>query len=101
MIREQTLLARFAQLLRQEGMEVFDGKDQVGALSFRPGMDCQEAAAILGDRGFALRAGLHCAPLAHKSAGTLDTGTVRASFGWDSTKEDADQLLLVLARKLA
>ncbi|MEI3141448.1 MAG: hypothetical protein V8S34_07920 [Lawsonibacter sp.] len=33
----------------------------------------------LADRGFALRAGLHCAPLAHRTAGTLDTGTVRAS----------------------
>ena len=40
---------------------------------------------MLSDRGFALRAGLHCAPLAHESAGTVDTGTVRVSFGWHST----------------
>jgi selenocysteine lyase/cysteine desulfurase len=33
----------------------------------------------MADKGFALRAGLHCAPLAHASAGTLKTGTLRLS----------------------
>ena len=71
-------------------MEVFSGENQGGTVSFRPGMGCEEAAGALSDRGFALRgfalrAGLHCAPLAHESAGTLETGTVRVSFGWNST----------------
>ena len=50
-------------------------------VSFRfQGMSCEEAAEKLAMRGICLRSGLHCAPYAHKSAGTLDTGTLRASF---------------------
>ncbi|MBR2047564.1 MAG: aminotransferase class V-fold PLP-dependent enzyme [Oscillospiraceae bacterium] len=90
--REQALLSGFASVLRDAGMEVFAGKNQVGALSFRPGCDCQEGAARLAGQGFALRAGLHCAPLAHRSAGTLETGTIRLSVGMD-TPEEAVQAL--------
>lgn len=58
-----------------------DGTKQAGVLSFRiQGMDCEEIGAALGEAGIAVRAGLHCAPLAHRSAGTLETGTIRASF---------------------
>ncbi len=32
--------------------------------------------------------GLHCAPLAHETAGTLATGTLRFSFGWQTTPEE-------------
>ena len=39
---------------------------------------------FLAEQGIGVRAGLHCAPLAHESAGTLDTGTVRVSFGHDA-----------------
>ena len=67
------------------GMKVFRGDHQGGTVSFVPGCDCEEAAARLARRGIAVRAGLHCAPLAHESAGTLDTGTVRASFGQDAS----------------
>ena len=41
-----------------------------------PGVDCQEAAERLAGAGIAVRAGLHCAPLAHEKLGTKD-GTVR------------------------
>ena len=33
----------------------------------------------LAERGIAVRAGIHCAPFAHRTAGTLETGTVRLS----------------------
>ncbi|NSS17847.1 aminotransferase class V-fold PLP-dependent enzyme, partial [Enterococcus faecalis] len=38
--------------------------------------------------GIMTRAGLHCAPLAHETAGTLATGTLRFSFGWQTTPEE-------------
>ena len=56
------------------------------------GQDCQEVGEILGQRGIALRAGLHCAPLAHETAGTLKTGTIRASFSAFNTPAEADRL---------
>ena len=97
--REAALAADTARELERLGYEVYSGPLQLGTLSFRGREDCQ----TLCDRlpGIALRAGLHCAPLAHKSAGTLDTGTVRVSFGRNSAPEDARALVQRLAEKPA
>lgn len=38
----------------------------------------------------ATRSGLHCAPLAHKTIGTLEQGTVRFSFGYFNTKDQVN-----------
>ncbi len=55
--------------------------DQSGVLSFTAdGADCESFASRLAERGICVRAGLHCAPTAHESAGTIETGTVRMSF---------------------
>lgn len=64
------------------GIRVFRGDEaQSGVCSITvEGMDCEEVGAWLARRGVAVRAGLHCAPLAHQTAGTMDTGTVRLSF---------------------
>ena len=44
------------------------------------GADSETVAAFLNDRyGIAARAGLHCAPLAHRTMGTEASGTVRIS----------------------
>ena len=76
------------------GLEIFSSADpaaQSGVLSVRSsGLNCELIASELGERGIAVRAGLHCAPYAHKSAGTFDTGTVRLSFSpFNSTKDAA------------
>lgn len=82
--REQLQVAACAKGLKRLGFRVFDGAHQAGTLSFVPSTDCEEAATYLARRGIAVRAGLHCAPLAHESAGTLETGTVRVSYGHDA-----------------
>ena len=93
--REAALAAYTARELGKLGYQVFAGPHQLGTVSFRGRGDGQTLCDRLD--GFALRAGLHCAPLAHQSAGTLDTGTVRVSFGWNSTEADAEKLLQALA----
>lgn len=50
----------------------------ISLISQNPG--CDELAEILGRYGICVRSGLHCAPFAHDSAGTTDTGTIRFSF---------------------
>ena len=92
--REAALAAYTARELEKLGYEVFAGPHQLGTVSFRGREDCQTLCDRL--EGIALRAGLHCAPLAHKSAGTMDTGSVRVSFGWNSDPEDAGVLLEAL-----
>jgi selenocysteine lyase/cysteine desulfurase len=42
-----------------------------------------------------VRAGLHCAPMAHRSGGTLETGTVRVSFSAFNTSAEVRQFLQV------
>ena len=67
---------------------------QTGVLSFQlSGLDCEQVGEQLGRRGLALRAGLHCAPLAHQSAGTLDEGTIRASFSAFNTSGEIERFL--------
>lgn len=91
--REQLQVAACAEALKKWGFRVFDGPHQCGTLSFVPAMDCEEAAQILADHNVAVRAGLHCAPLAHRTAGTLDTGTVRLSFGHDASPRQTGAFL--------
>ena len=59
---------------------------------------------VLADRlngcGFAVRAGLHCAPLAHKTLGTPKEGAVRISLGYSNTKRECERFLRALDRAL-
>lgn len=79
---ERTLCAQFADRLeRIPGVTVWRGQNQTGVLSFTTDWSTPDELCLrLGKQGICLRCGLHCAPLAHESAGTLETGTVRASF---------------------
>lgn len=94
--RERRLLATAAKGLSALGAETFTGPEQAGVLSFRlPGRDSEGAAAAFAARGVALRAGLHCAPLAHKTAGTLPGGTVRLSLSTLTTQDEIKSFLSI------
>jgi len=86
-------------LAKLPGVEVFRGEadSQGGLCSFRwPGEDCEVLGDELAKRGVAVRAGLHCAPLAHRSAGTEESGTVRLSFSAFNTRAEVDRALGIL-----
>jgi len=55
------------------------------------------AARLDRDHGVLTRAGLHCAPEAHRILGTLSTGAVRFSAGWATTAEDVDRAVEAVA----
>jgi len=98
--REHRQLQKCVAGLKKMGFRVFSGADQASTVSFLPGSDCEEAAEQLGKQGIALRAGLHCAPLAHESAGTLETGTLRVSFGFDATPRETEVFLRAASKLL-
>jgi len=50
--------------------------------------------------GIAVRSGLHCAPWAHRTVGTIGTGAVRVGIGHGNTDADIDALLAGLAEVL-
>lgn len=89
-------------LSRIPGAEVYAAQDalhQAGVLSFTVGgLDCEELGARLGEAGIAVRAGYHCAPYAHRSAGTLEGGTVRASFSAFNTPREVHRLVEAVAK---
>lgn len=62
-----------------------------------PTIDSGELAQMLFDRyQIITRSGLHCSPLAHQTAGTLKSGAVRFSFGWNTTVDEIDYTLNAL-----
>ena len=100
---EQALTAQAVSGLKAiSGITVFHARrpeNQAGVLSVLvDGVDCEEVGARLGERNIAVRAGLHCAPFAHESAGTLKTGTVRISFSHFSTPYDVKRLVQEMSR---
>jgi cysteine desulfurase family protein len=72
------------------------GADRAAVVSLNiEGVDCAEAAMIL-DTSFdvMLRAGLHCAPDAHRTLGTFERGgTIRVSPGFFNTEDDIARCL--------
>ena len=54
------------------------------------------ADLLSNEYNFAVRGGLHCAPLMHEDLGTLDSGLVRASFSLYNEKNEIDELLFAL-----
>lgn len=62
-----------------------------------PGVGADQVAAQLDtEYGIAVRSGLHCAATAHESLGTLESGLVRASFGYFNTEDEVDELCKAL-----
>lgn len=55
------------------------------------GMTSERTAALLSEKGFCLRAGYHCAALAHATLGTKG-GTVRFAPSFFNTEEEAARL---------
>jgi len=105
-IREICEHERKLALLAAEGLREFSGiqvfsarglRNQTGVVSFRPlGKSVEDMAETLAKHEIAVRSGLHCAPLAHRSAATLETGTIRLSFSPFNTPEEVYRLLSVL-----
>jgi len=87
-----------------EGLEAIPGvkllgpgiaEERTAIVSFlTEGADPSEIAFRL-DRefGIAVRAGYHCTPLGHESAGTTETGAVRASPGYFTTESEIASLI--------
>jgi cysteine desulfurase family protein len=92
-------------LRRLPGVRVHGPDDPAGNIGnvaiTVPGQD----VAVLADRlwrdhGVMLRAGLQCAPAAHRAIGTWPTGTLRASLGPATTVDEVRHLLAALAAVL-
>ena len=85
-------------LMGIKGVRVFGPgniKEQAGVVSFLiQGLDCSELSFMLDNNyDIASRSGLHCAPLAHRTIGTFETGTVRLSVGYFNRMREIDRAI--------
>jgi cysteine desulfurase family protein len=91
---EQELTQHFInQLENIDGIKVYGPSDagrKLGVVSCNvKEMGSSDVAALLNRQyGIAMRPGLHCAPLAHKTIGTMQQGALRFSFGHATTVEE-------------
>ncbi len=105
-LQHEQALAHYAgeKLKKMHGVTCYAAQDpalQMGVLSFTvDGWESERIAQELAGQGIAVRAGYHCAPFAHKTAGTLDSGTVRLSFSAFNRKEEIDMFARTLLRIL-
>ncbi|MHB8766971.1 MAG: aminotransferase class V-fold PLP-dependent enzyme, partial [Deferrisomatales bacterium] len=89
------------ELRRVPGLVVYGPRDparRVAVVSFNlAGRDGAHLGFALDEAyDIAVRVGLHCAPDAHRAAGSFPAGSVRASFGAFNTLEDAEALVRAL-----
>ncbi|RAP74265.1 aminotransferase class V-fold PLP-dependent enzyme [Paenibacillus montanisoli] len=97
--REWTLTQQMMEgLLAIDGLKILGpelGKPRTGIVSFvMHGADPSEIGFILDQHyQIAVRTGFHCTPLAHATAGTVDTGAIRASVGCFTTQQEVEAFI--------
>jgi len=75
------------------------GRGDGGVVSFNvTGFSPSEVGRALADHGICTRVGYHCAPLAHRSLGSGENGSVRASFSYFNSAREVNTFLDVLTK---
>ena len=106
--REAELTAYLLDKLREMDSIQFygpqDSEKQMGVVSINVAAYAPEEVGYVLDTvyGIMVRAGLHCAPCAHRTIGTIERGTLRISMGYFNTEAEIDhtvQALKQIARR--
>lgn len=91
----------YNQLRDMKGISLYtpcpDISRSAPVLSFNiEGRNSEETAEALSRKGIAVRAGLHCAPCAHRCFNTISTGTVRLAPSVFTTEREARYVCRVI-----
>ena len=81
-----------------ERYKIYSKANSCGIVAFaHPHIPSEQLSSALSTKyDFAVRGGLHCAPLMHECLGTLDDGLVRASFSHFNSEREIDLFLQAL-----
>ena len=74
-----------------KGIKIYGSNNSIVSFNI-DGMGCEKVAALLDEQKICTRAGLHCAPSAHRALGTESIGTVRVSLSYFNTINEMDAL---------
>lgn len=100
--RELFLAKRFYDGIRDvEGVKIYgdfssDNRTAIVSINLHDWDSAITSDELAENYGIATRPGAHCAPLMHKSLGTVDQGAVRFSFSWFNTEEEVDAAILAV-----
>ena len=91
------------ELKKIESVKIYGPKDaekQAAVISINIGDEDSSEVSYILDKVFdiAVRPGLHCAPLAHKTIGTFEQGTVRFSIGPFNTHQDIEKAVQAVGK---
>ena len=88
-----------AELSKIERVKVYCPKYRGSVILFSvDGCDSERACEYLANKGICVRGGYHCAALAHRAIGTLDSGAIRASLGIFNRESDIEALCVAIRR---
>ncbi len=100
---EKKLTSMLVQGLQEiDGAQIYgplDVKRQTSVVAFNiKEVDCGELSMRLDyEYGIVTRSGLHCAPLAHRTIGTLHQGACRLSPGFFTTEQDIQKAISAIS----
>lgn len=84
----------FSGLSTIDGIKIYESGYSGGVLLFSiDGTNSDNLGESLSQRGFCLRTGYHCAPLAHKTICVNEGGALRVSFSVFNTEREVDMLI--------
>ena len=81
----------YERLVDIEGIKIYGAENGIVSFNYK-NISSSEIARDLDEYGICVRGGLHCAPSAHKKIGSINQGTVRASFSLFNRVRDVDAL---------
>lgn len=95
---EKKLTEEFVYGLKNiKKIKLYSSVESKAVVSFNvKGIDSATVADALNERGFAVRSGLHCAPLIHKYLSS--NGAVRVSFAYGNTVKQVHKLLRAIEK---
>jgi cysteine desulfurase / selenocysteine lyase len=98
-LHEEKLAKHFIDAISEiDQIKIYGPKDyskRVPVISMNIGDEDSSEIGYILDEAFEIgvRPGLHCAPLAHKTIGSFEQGTVRFSIGAFTTKEEIERAI--------
>ncbi|MDH5721303.1 MAG: aminotransferase class V-fold PLP-dependent enzyme [Spirochaetia bacterium] len=96
-------IAFYEEIKKNKDFHIFGCKPEIGSHSLtfslaHENLDCSELAFILYENfKIIAREGLHCSPLVFQNLPEIfQNGTLRISFGWNTSEDDLSRLLAAL-----
>jgi selenocysteine lyase/cysteine desulfurase len=91
----QCLIKKLSEIPEIEIYGPKNAEKQVGVVSINVADYAPEEIGYTLDEtyGIMVRTGLHCAPCAHRTIGTIERGTLRIGLGYFNTEEEIDYLI--------